>query len=247
MPNRRGAIALERALAYMDLRPGRYARRTSARARLHRFVHERAARRPARSGAASARCARRAGRARDRRAGFERGQTAGGSARVRCGLSRSGVRVARIGLLDVLGRKCRFRLAGRALRVDEQPQFRRPARTRRAHALGESAHRRGVGARRLFRRRADGLTWSRFARLRESPRRCSSTTSTPTKSHRRRCTRAGSTRITVRCSSPANACVPTAARIRPSCSIAAPTGTRAFSLPERGSAAEARARARSGR
>ena len=50
----------------------------------------------------------------------------------------AGLRVARIRMLDVPGNESRYFAAGRALRFDQQPQFRRPAGTRRADASGES-------------------------------------------------------------------------------------------------------------
>ncbi len=46
--------------------------------------------------------------------------------------------MARIGMLDVPGDESRHFAAWRALRVDQQPEFRRAAGTRRADASGES-------------------------------------------------------------------------------------------------------------
>ena len=49
----------------------------------------------------------------------------------------SRLRVARVGMLDVPGHESRHPAAGRALRLDQQPEFRRPAGPRRAHAPGQ--------------------------------------------------------------------------------------------------------------
>src|SRR5579875_2308248 len=60
--------------------------------------------------------------------------------------------MARSGLLDVPGHEPRHACAGRALRLDLQPQLRGSARTRRAHPSGLAADGSRCGDRRPFRR-----------------------------------------------------------------------------------------------
>ena len=68
--------------------------------------------------------------------------------------TRGGLRMARARLLDVPGDERRPAGARRALRVDVEPQFRRPPGHRRPHASGQSGDGRRRGDRRAFRRRA---------------------------------------------------------------------------------------------
>src|SRR3990172_6264857 len=63
--------------------------------------------------------------------------------------------MARAGLLDVPWDERRPALAGRALRVDFEPQFRGAPGRWRPHAPGESGHGRGSGDRGTFCRRAE--------------------------------------------------------------------------------------------
>ena len=69
---------VERALRYMDARAGHADPGDRHRPRLHRLVHERAHRGPARGGRRRRRAARGADRARDGRAGLGEGEAAGG-------------------------------------------------------------------------------------------------------------------------------------------------------------------------
>ena len=69
-----------------------------------------------------------------RRARVGAGEDAGRSRGARSRLPRRRLRMARAGLLDVPRDERRSSRAGRALRVDVQPQFRRPAGRRRPHA-----------------------------------------------------------------------------------------------------------------
>jgi 3-isopropylmalate/(R)-2-methylmalate dehydratase large subunit len=55
-----------------------------------------------------------------------------------------------IGLLDVLGDESRHSESRRALRFNQQPKFRRPSGTRRAHPFGESHDGRGGRGNRAF-------------------------------------------------------------------------------------------------
>ena len=69
--------------------------------------------------------------------GIAKGQGRRGARRPRSDLRRGRLRMARAGLFDVPRHERRHPRRRRALRVDEQPQFRRPAGTRRPHAPGE--------------------------------------------------------------------------------------------------------------
>ena len=127
--HRRGAGAERRgrrARARVHGPRGRHAdRRDQARPRVHRLVHELADRRPAR---------RRRGRQgpqgprrrRDGRARLAAGEGAGRGGGPRRGLPRRRLRLALGRLLDVPGHEPRHRCAGRALRLDLEPQLRGP-------------------------------------------------------------------------------------------------------------------------
>ena len=114
---------------------GRHADRGDpARPRLHRLVHELAHRRPARRGARSSRAARSpatstrwSSRARVQ---VKRQAEAEGLDEV---FQRGRLRLARRRLLDVPGHEPRHPAAGRALRLDLEPQLRGPPGPRRPH------------------------------------------------------------------------------------------------------------------
>ena len=146
---------IERALAYMGLQPNtpidrhpRSTRCSSARARTR----------------ASRTCAQAAAVVRGRHVagnvklamvvpGSGPGEGAGRSRGARSRLPRRRLRMARAGMLDVPRDERRPARAGRALRVDVEPQFRRPPGRRRPHASRQS----GDGRRRR-RRRATSST-----------------------------------------------------------------------------------------
>ena len=85
--------------------------------------------------------------------GLGPGQGAGRARRARPHLPRRRLRVARAGLLDVPGDERRPARAGRALRVDVEPQFRGAAGHRRPHASGQPGDGGRGRDRRAFRRR----------------------------------------------------------------------------------------------
>src|SRR5690606_13720946 len=66
-------------------------------------------------------------------------------------------RMARAGLLHVPGDECRPPGTGRALRIDQQPQFRRSAGAGRSHPSGVAGDGRRSRCCRTFRRREDLL------------------------------------------------------------------------------------------
>jgi hypothetical protein len=137
---KRGAI--ERALVYMGLEPNKAIERHLRRQGVHRLLHQQPHRGHARS--------RRGGEAPWARRWPER-QAGDGGARLRRGegtgrarrpgrdLQGRGVRMARAGLLDVPGHERRPAGARRALRIDQQPQLRRPPGRRRPHPPREPA------------------------------------------------------------------------------------------------------------
>jgi 3-isopropylmalate/(R)-2-methylmalate dehydratase large subunit len=106
--------------------------------------------------------ARRAQRqAGDGRARLGAGEGAGRERGAGPGLSRRRIRLARAGLLDVPGDERRPARAGRALRVDQQPQFRGPAGRRRPHpsrspAMAAAAASRGISRRQETRMKTAG-------------------------------------------------------------------------------------------
>ena len=124
----------ERALQYMGLEAGHADRGHQARPRLHRLLHQLAHRRPARRGQDGRGQEGRQRRVRHGRPGLGQGQGAGRGRGPGRDLHRSGLRLARRRLLDVPGDEPRQARARRALRVDLQPQLRRPPGRRRPHA-----------------------------------------------------------------------------------------------------------------
>ena len=99
---------------------------------------------------------------------------------------RGRLRVAARGLLDVPRHEPRRPRAGRALRLDVEPQLRGPPGRRRAHAPRQPGDGRGRRGRRALHRRA-GARHERTLRERSrgQGRRCSTApTSTPTRSSR---------------------------------------------------------------
>src|SRR5581483_11753368 len=93
-------------------------------------------------------------RARDGRPGLGEGQGAGGGRGPRRGVQVRGLRVAERGVLDVSRHEPGHPRARRALRLDVEPQLRRPPGRRRPHAPGVAGHGRGRRARGPLRRRA---------------------------------------------------------------------------------------------
>ena len=97
------------------------------------------------------------GRRRHGRAGLDEREARGRSRRPRPRLPRRRILLGRIRLLDVRRRQRRSRRAGRALRLDHQPQFRTPPGPEGAHASRQPGDRRRDRARRAHRRRAARL------------------------------------------------------------------------------------------
>ena len=127
------------------------------RPRVPRLVHQRPSHRPARGGRCRARAPRRRARARDGRAGLDGGQGGGGGRGSRSRLRRRRVRVAQRRLLDVPRHEPRHPAAGRALRLDQQPQLRGPPGTGRTHPSDEPADGGSRSHRRPPRRREGGV------------------------------------------------------------------------------------------
>ena len=122
--------SMQRALDYMGLVPGMPLEH-GGRPRLHRLLHQQPHR-----GSARRRRGRQGPQGRDPvlgGPGLGPGQAAGRGGGARQDLQRGRLRMARAGLLDVRRHERRHRPARRALRLDLQPQFRRPAGARRAH------------------------------------------------------------------------------------------------------------------
>src|SRR5437867_3228031 len=88
------------------------------------------------------------------RSRFRSREGAGRARGARSSVPRRRLRMARARLLDVPGDERRPAGAGRALRIDEQPQLRRPPGCRRSHASGEPRDGGGGRDARPFRRRA---------------------------------------------------------------------------------------------
>ena len=127
-------IAAQKSLDYMGLTPGHADGGRRRREYLHRQLHQQPDRGSARR--------RRGGEGPpDRpqypsgadRAGLGAGQAPGRGRGARPHLRRGGLRMARAGLLDVPGDEPRQGPGRRTLRLDQQPQFRRPAGPQIAH------------------------------------------------------------------------------------------------------------------
>ena len=119
-------LSKHRALKYMGLTGGHEDHRHQARPRLHRLLHQRPHRGSARRGEDRRGQDRQRQCQRDDRAGLGHREGAGGSRRPRQDLHQGRLRMARAGLLDVPCHEPRQAEAGRALRLDLEPQFRGP-------------------------------------------------------------------------------------------------------------------------
>ncbi len=122
------------------------------RPRLHRFVHQRPHRGPARRGPDRRGPACGRDRQRHDRSGLGTGEGAGGSRGSRQDLHRRRFRLARARLLDVPGDERRPAEAARALRLDVEPQLRGPPGLQGAYAPRVAGHGRRRGDRRPLRR-----------------------------------------------------------------------------------------------
>ena len=111
--------------------------RRADRPRVHRLVHQRPHRGPARRRRDRARPQGRVERVGHGRAGLRPGEGPGREGRSRQDLPRGGLRMAHPGLLDVPGDERRPARARPALRLDLEPQLRGPAGPRRTHPSGE--------------------------------------------------------------------------------------------------------------
>ncbi len=131
-PNEQKAAAS--ALEYMGLSGGEADLRFETRPRVHRLVYQRPHRRPA----GRRRCGQRPQsgqpRGRDGRPRQRTREAASGKRGPRPHLQRGRLRVARGRLQHVPGDEPRQARAWRTLRIDLQPQLRRPPRQRRPHA-----------------------------------------------------------------------------------------------------------------
>ena len=145
-------LSKHRALNYMGLTAGHQDHRHQARPRLHRLLHQWPHRGFARGGEDRRRQDRQRPCQRDGRAGLGHREGAGGSRRPRQDLHQGRLRMARAGLLDVPRDEPRQAVAGRALRLDLEPQFRGPPGLQGPHPSGVAGHGGGGGDRRAFRR-----------------------------------------------------------------------------------------------
>ena len=124
---RRGQAAVEASRAEIHGPDRRHEdHRHQARSRLHRLLHQRPHRGSARGGESRRGQDRQRPCQRDDRAGLGHREGAGGSRRPRQDLHQGRLRVARAGLLDVPRHEPRQAVAGRALRLDLEPQLRGP-------------------------------------------------------------------------------------------------------------------------
>ena len=160
-PGKQAAAA--RSLKYMGLTPGTPLCRGRDRHGLHRVVHQRPHRGPARGRQGHGGPPRQGGAARDDRPGLGprappgRGRGAAGQA------DRGRLRLPARRLLDVPRHEPRPARAGRALRLDLEPELRGPAGPGRAHAPGLAGHGRGGGGHRPADGRAIPLMQRRLA------------------------------------------------------------------------------------
>ena len=147
-------IAAERSLGYMGLKGGE----KITDIKLDRVFIGSCTNAPHR-GSARGRARRRGQdgqrqRLRHDRAGLRPGEGAGGSRRARQDFQGRRLRLARAGLLDVPRHEPGQAQARRALRLDLEPQLRRPPGLQGPHASGVAGDGGGRGDRRPFRRRA---------------------------------------------------------------------------------------------
>ena len=152
--------SIKRSLDYMGLTWRREDHRHRDRPRVPRLLHQWpdrgfARRRQDRRGTPGRR--QRQG---DGRAGLGPRQGAGRAGGARRDLQGGGLRMARAGLLDVPGDEPRQARAGRALRLDLEPQFRGPPGLQGPHPSGVARDGGGGGDRRPVRRRP-GVALSR--------------------------------------------------------------------------------------
>ena len=147
-------IAAERSLGYMGLAGGEKITDIKLDRVFIGSCTNCTHRRPARSGAHRRRQDGERQRLCDDRARLRPGEGTGGSRRARQDLQGRRFRLARAGLLDVPRHESRQAQAGRALRLDLEPQLRRPPGLQGPHASGVARHGGGGGDRRPLRRRA---------------------------------------------------------------------------------------------
>ena len=141
-----------RALDYMGLKPGTKITDITHRPRLHRLLHQWPHRGPARSRQGRRRQDGRIDRSSDDRSGLRPRQGTGGSRRSRQDLQGRRFRLARAGLLDVPRHERRPPEAGRTLRLDLEPQLRRPPGLQGPHPPGVARHGSSCRDRRALRR-----------------------------------------------------------------------------------------------
>ena len=122
------------------------------RPRLPRLLHQRPDRGFARGGEDRRGAQGRRARQGDGRAGLRPGEGAGRAGGARRDLQGGGLRMARAGLLDVPRHEPRQARARRALRLDLEPQFRRPPGLQGPHPSGVARDGGGGGDRRTVRR-----------------------------------------------------------------------------------------------
>ncbi len=118
--------AAERSLGYMGLNGGEKSHRHQARPRVHRLMHQRPHRGFARRGTHRRRQNGQRQRLCDDRPRLRPGEGASGGRRPRQNLQGRRLRLARAGLLDVPRHEPGQAQAGRALRLDLEPQLRGP-------------------------------------------------------------------------------------------------------------------------
>ncbi len=146
--------SIRRALDYMGLAGRREDHRCRDRPGVHRLLHQWPHRGSARRRQDGRRQESVGPRQRDGRARLRPRQGAGRGGRPRQDLPCRGLRMARARLLDVPGHESRPSRAGRALRLDLEPQFRGPPGLQGPHPPRLAGHGGGGGGRRPFRRRA---------------------------------------------------------------------------------------------
>ncbi len=133
--NRRKSF--ERALEYMGLEPAQKIENIVDRPGIYRLMHQFPDRRSPRSGKSSERLQGQPYGERDGRPGFDACEATGRKGRSCPDISRRRFRMARCRLFDVPGNERRHPCRRRALRIDQQPQLRRPPGPRRPNAFGQ--------------------------------------------------------------------------------------------------------------